>query len=53
MSSECRRSVIQIVIAVRDALLGRRVVDAAADHVDPLSDAWLFRGVPAAFLNVA
>ena len=48
MSSECRRSVVQIVIAVQDSLLGRRVVGAAADHVDPLSEVWLVRGVPAA-----
>ena len=43
MSSECRRSVIQIVIAFKRLLLGRRVVGAAADHVDALSEVFLLR----------
>ncbi len=49
MSSECRRSVAQIVIAVQDpcSVVGV-LVGAAADQVDPLSDVWLVGCVPAA-----
>jgi hypothetical protein len=46
--SECRRSVIQIVIVVQDTCSVGVLVGAAAGHVDPLSEVWLVRGVPAA-----